>query len=49
VCRVLWQNRGACSFLKIEIQQNQSVTSLGSKLLDTKNVVNFIALDFMAK
>lgn len=31
----LWQNRGACSFIKIEIQQNQSLTSLGSKLLDT--------------
>ena len=35
---VLWQNRGACTFIKIEIQQNQGLTSLGSKLLDSINI-----------
>ncbi|KQW99409.1 hypothetical protein ASC72_10050 [Flavobacterium sp. Root420] len=36
----MWQNRGACSFLKIEIQQNKALESLGSKLLDT---INFLS------
>lgn len=32
--QVLWQNRGTLVFSKLETQKNQSLTSLGSKLLE---------------
>ena len=32
--KVLWQHRGTCDFIKIQTQQNQGLTSLGSKLLE---------------
>jgi len=47
----LWQNRGTWSFLKREIQQNQGLTSLGSKLLDyyTFYVSNIICFSIDAR